>query len=310
MNAICDYLKFKKFYTKASGASKDQKKLEAWILQDKHRIEKAFTLPKPKFGFGKEVIPRLIDHLATYKKEFCADQVYYIGLGSLKAYINYHSEKKQELPMFFVENIKKISAEDFDHHECDLAGYNQILPAYEENTSKFSDMIRGRRSCRNFNIIKSKEITNELLNNIIDLSILAPSVCNRQHWRVHYFSGELKNQVLDFQNGNAGFQDNIPYIAVVTSDLRAFYSHDERNQPYTDGGIFAMNLMYAMQNFGLASCPLNWCNSARTEARFRKLKLIPDHEVIVLVLAFGFPNQNALYAKSPRLPVDNFYTIH
>ncbi|WP_431623719.1 hypothetical protein, partial [Enterobacter cloacae] len=52
MNVIYDYLKFKKYYTKASQAANDKQKLQSWILQDKHRIEKAFTLPEPRPGFG------------------------------------------------------------------------------------------------------------------------------------------------------------------------------------------------------------------------------------------------------------------
>lgn len=310
INAIYDYLIFKRHFTKSSEASKDKQKLESWILQDKHRIEKAFTLPEPRFSFGKEIIPRLIDNLVEYRKSYCADQVYYIGVGSLKAYIKYHKEHNKKLPDFFINIINKIPDKDFEHYECELAGYNTYSKSVELTENTYASLIRSRRSCRNFDVEKSKEIDSVLLTNIINLSIMAPSVCNRQHWRVHYFFGELKNRVLSFQNGNAGFQDNIPYIAVVTSDLRAFYSPDERNQPYIDGGIFSMNLMYAMQNYGLASCPLNWCISVKTESQFRKLKLIPDNEVVVLVLAFGYPSRKALYAKSPRLSVENFFTVH
>lgn len=310
MNTIYDYSKFKRYYTKASEASKDRNKLGAWILQDKHRIEKAFTLPEPRFGFGKEVIPRLIDNLVKYKKSFEADKVYYIGLGSLMSYKKYHINHNALLPSFFTENINKIIEHDFEHQDCELAGYYQQQQLDNANKSTIEKIIQFRRSCRNFDRAESENINEELLAQIMSLAIMAPSVCNRQHWRVHFFSGRKKNEVLDYQNGNAGFQDNIPYIAVVTSDLRAFYSHDERNQPYTDGGIFSMNLMYAMQNYGLASCPLNWCNSARTESRFRKLDLIPDNEVVVLVLAFGYPKHDAVYAKSPRLPVESFFTMH
>ena len=45
LNFLHDYWRFKKYYTKGSQASKDKQKLESWILQDKHRIEKAFSLP-------------------------------------------------------------------------------------------------------------------------------------------------------------------------------------------------------------------------------------------------------------------------
>ncbi|QBC02054.1 nitroreductase family protein [Enterobacter cloacae] len=310
LNFFHDYIKFKKFYTKGSQASKDKQKLESWILQDKHRIEKAFSLPQPKMGFGKDVIPRLINNLVEYSKKFGNDQVYFIGLGSLLSYKKFHEELNSPLPDFFQINIGKIDKDDFLDPQCNLAGYYKKDEINEIEHLSLSSYMRTRRSCRHFDVEKSDEISDELLKNITQLSITAPSVCNRQHWRIHYFNGELKNRVLTFQNGNTGFKENTPYIAVITSDLRAFYSTDERNQPYTDGGIFAMNVMYAMQNFGLASCPLNWCNSSFIEREFRKLNLIPEFEVVVLVIAFGYPNKEAVYAKSPRLSLDTFYTIN
>lgn len=312
INSFYDYLFFKKHYTKNSRMAEGKEKLEAWILQDKHRIEKAFTLPETRFCFGKEVIPRLISVLNRYKQSYGCSQVYYIGIGALKAYSEFHYNKGVELPDFYLENISLLDESDMEHELCNLAGYGRKISQGESKTenNRLSYFIKERRSCRNFDITRNSEINAELLEKITALSIYAPSVCNRQHWRIHFFSGDKKNIVLKYQNGNAGFQQNIPFIAVVTSDIRAFYSADERNQPFTDGGIFAMNVMYAMQEFGLSSCPLNWCNSAIVDKKFRKLGFIPKNEAIVLVIAFGFSSEDAIYAKSPRLSVDNFYEIH
>ncbi|MED9193851.1 nitroreductase family protein [Escherichia marmotae] len=310
LNFLHDYWRFKKYYTKGSQASKDKQKLESWILQDKHRIEKAFSLPKPKLGFGKDVIPRLIDNLVNYSSKFGNDQVYYIGLGALLSYKRFHDEQDSLLPEFYSKNIGKIRNDDFLDPQCNVAGYFKKDDSLVTDKITVESFMNERRSCRHFDVDESLNIEDELLKDITKLSITAPSVCNRQHWRIHYFSGELKNKILSYQNGNTGFTENIPYIAVITSDLRAFYSTDERNQPYTDGGIFAMNFMYALQHYGLASCPLNWCNSSHIENEFRETKLIPDYEVVVLVVAFGYPNKDALYAKSPRLSLNNFYTIN
>lgn len=310
-NSFYDYMLFKKFYTKKSRNAEGKEKLEAWILQDKHRIEKAFTLPETRFCFGREVIPRLISILCRYKQSYGCSQVYYIGVGALKAYSDFHIDNGIDLPDFYKKNILALESSDMNHDLCNLAGYDKNF-SNEQNASgqNLSDYIKRRRSCRNFDNSRNLEISPELLVKITELSIYAPSVCNRQHWRIHFFSGEKKNIVLEYQNGNTGFQHNIPFIAMITSDIRAFYSANERNQPYTDGGIFSMNIMYAMQEFGLSSCPLNWCNSAKVDKNFRKLGFIPENETIILVIAFGFPSETAIYARSPRLSVDNFYKIH
>ncbi len=99
-------------------------------------------------------------------------------------------------------------------------------------------------------------------------------------------------------------------IAVISSDLSAFYIADERNQPFLDCGMFAMNLMYAMNAAGLDSCALNWCLPSNKESKFMDLGLIPSNEVVSLVIAFGYRNSGCRKAKSPRIAHHTVYTIH
>lgn len=307
-NALWDYRIFKKnFSLHKKNESRDQLDLQSWILQDKHRLEKAFSLPSPRLQFGADVIPRLGSNLSLYKKQFGKDIIYFIGLGSLKAYEEFHLNKNSPIPQFYSDAIQELKT-DYPELPENISGYYKPERTTTEDMNAFSHFASSRHSCRNF--LPQQTINDETLKEIMQLAITAPSVCNRQHWHVHFFSGEKKNKILSYQNGNTGFTDNIPMIAVVTSDLKAFYTADERNQPYTDGGIFAMNLMYAIQATGLESCPLNWCISFRTENQFRKNKFIPQNEAVVVVIAFGKANPEAIYAKSPRLPVENFYSIN
>ncbi|WP_299568277.1 nitroreductase family protein [uncultured Shewanella sp.] len=310
INCIFDYFIFKKFYTKETSITNDKKQLESWVLQDKHRIEKAFSLPAPRFGFGKNVIIRLSNNLSLYKDKCLKDDIYYIGIGAFKAYEDFHLRNSKPLPDFFINEKQKFDIEDFCNERCNSVGYFVPTNLTDIEKESFISFSSKRTSCRNYDKDKSETIDSNLLKEIMTTTITAPSVCNRQHWHVHFFKGENKRTVLDYQNGNTGFSDNVPMVALVTSDIRSFYSGNERNQPYTDGGLFAMNLMYAMQSYGLSSCPLNWCSSYLTERKFRKFNLVPENEVVVLAIAFGYSSDNALYAKSPRLNVESFYTIN
>ncbi len=309
INFIYDYFVFKKYYTTSTSKNNDKKELESWILQDKHRIEKAFSLPTPRFGFGETVILRLSSNLSIYKDKVLKDDIYYIGIGAFRAYEDFHLRNSKPLPDFFINEKQKIDVEDFSHEKCNSVGYFVPSTLTEIEKKSFISFSLKRTSCRHYDKDKSDTIDSALLKKIMSTTITAPSVCNRQHWHVHFFKGENKKTVLDYQNGTTGFSDNIPMVALVTSDIRSFYSGNERNQPYTDGGIFGMNLMYAMQSYGLASCPLNWCSSYLTERKFRKFNLVPKNEVVVLAIAFGYSSDKALYAKSPRLDVESFYTI-
>lgn len=304
LNFFYDYRKFKKNYTKEGHYKNDNSK-KAWILQDKHRLEKAFSLPEPRFGFGEKVIERLVNNLKSYSQK---DHIYYIGIGSLKAYKIFHDINQAEVPNFYLKLIKNLPCEDFENKKTEISGFLE-----SDNIKKvgvnytFKEFAESRYSCRNYD--KNKVITQDILREITELTITAPSVCNRQHWKIYFLSGKKKDYVLKLQNGNIGFTDNIPMIALVVSDVSAFYTPNERNQAYTDGGIFSMNLIYAIQSKGMQSCPLNWCSSYINERKLEKANIIKSNESAVVVIAFGYASENATYAKSPRLPVENFYEI-
>lgn len=307
MNFFHDYYLFKKYYTSETKNKENKDSLKSWILQDKHRIEKAFSLPIPRPGFGEMVLKRLSENLLKYRNENNKDYVYYIGVGAFKAYEKFHLESKLELPEFY-QPFKIIFQDDYTNEFCDLVGYHK--KERKENVFTFESFSSSRESCRNFDQEKSKGITEDLIFSIIDNAKNAPSVCNRQHWHVHVFSGEKKNTVLQYQNGNAGFTDNIPYLALITSDLSAFYTVDERNQPFIDGGMFAMNFMYSLQAKGLSSCALNWCTSFYYDKKFTKLNYIPERQRVIVAIAFGIESDEYRVANSPRLETSSLYTIH
>jgi nitroreductase len=308
-NFLFDYLRFKQYYSKESDIVKSKKNLEAWILQDKHRIEKALSLPKTKPYFGEAVILRLVNNLNEYSGQFESNNIYYFGVGALKAYEEYHKKIGGELPTFLVLSLKKINSTDFDNPKCRLVGVEGVSKAvrldYDEEF--FKQFVESRHSCRDY---LNQQVESNEINKAIKLAIQAPSVCNRQHWKVNIFSGEKKEELLALQNGNAGFTANIPNLAVISSELSAFYNEDERNQPYTDGGIFAMNLMYAFHSLGISSCALNWCNSFVNEKKLYKLGYIDESEAVIMFIAFGYANPEGVYAKSPRSDSSEFYKIH
>lgn len=59
-----------------------------------------------------------------------------------------------------------------------------------------------------------------------------------------------------------------------TADNQAFMNQDERNEGYTDGGLFGMSLRLALEEQQLAACPLNTMLPMKRDEATRKL-LIP-----------------------------------
>lgn len=299
---VYDFKKFQRNYSYIR-KYKDQKALSYWILQDAHRVEKALSLPETRLGFGEWAISRLISYLVQYAKRFGKDDVYYVGIGALKAYEDFHQGK---LPDFFVRLFPAEFEQDLLSDKCELSGTAPVSQPLVEPT--FAELASNRHSCRNFDT--KREVPAELLAKIVPIVMRTPSVCNRQHWRLHVLTGEAKRKFLSLQNGNNGFTDNIPYIAVVTSDMKAFYTAEERTQAYTDGGMFAMSLIYAFESSGIKSCPLNWCVSPEKDQAMYQFGIVPNNETVIMLIAFGYGNDKGEYAKSPRLPESTFLTTH
>jgi nitroreductase len=111
--------------------------------------------------------------------------------------------------------------------------------------------------------------------------------------------------LISLQNGNKGFGHLIPTLAVITSDSGAFFDASERHEPYIDGGLFSMTLMYALSAKGLATCCLNWCVSPDKDVALRNILPLADSEVVIMLMAIGYPEPDVLVPRSPRKPTAN-----
>ncbi|MCA1920535.1 MAG: nitroreductase family protein, partial [Flavobacterium piscis] len=110
-----------------------------------------------------------------------------------------------------------------------------------------------------------------------------------------------KEKALALQNGNRGFGFLADKILVVTEDLNYFLSIAERNEAYINGGMFSMNLLYALHFYGIGACPLNWCAEKSNDMALRKLCLIPENEIIIMMIAIGGIPDKFMLASSPRI---------
>ncbi|PSV98599.1 hypothetical protein C9I88_03990 [Photobacterium iliopiscarium] len=284
---------------------KDQGQLIAWILQDKHRIEKGLSLPNPRYGFGQLALDRLYNNLKNYEEIVGKDEYYFIGIGAFKQYYNFH-ENNSNIPDFFYKFSDLFS--DFNLSKLtDSVGLKKI-----ENSNisfeEYNKFMLSRSSCRNFDYDRKIEL--DTLNKCSISAIKTPSVCNRQHWKIHYFFGDKAQTLLKFQNGNTGFSDNIPCLGVVTVNLKSFYTPSERYQHYIDGGMFSMSLINSFHAIGLSSCALNWAAPLASDIKLHKLGYIQESESVVMFIAIGYAKDGTMVAKSPRIKNSDKFKFH
>ena len=165
----------------------------------------------------------------------------------------------------------------------------------------FRELVRGRHSVRHFS---PEAVADELLRRAISLSLRTPSVCNRQPARVRIISDKnLIAKLLKLQGGFGGYPLP-PCLLLVTADMRAMMNNYERNEPYIDGGLFSMSLLYSLESMNLAACPLNTMFSNKVERQTRKLIAIPDNEVLIMYIAVGHYPDAATVCRSKRFELN------
>ena len=113
-----------------------------------------------------------------------------------------------------------------------------------------------RRSVRWF---LSRPVPRDAIADAIRVASLSPSACNRQPFYFRIFDAPADvRRIAALPYGAAGYDYNIPAVAVVIGRLRNYFDERDRHLVYIDGGLAAMGFVYALEVQGLSSCIVNW----------------------------------------------------
>lgn len=286
-------------------------KMEARIILDYHSIEKGLLHKKLRFGFGKEKIIRLQKYLNNKEVQqhlnFSQLRVAYQVVCS---YYDLHKKHQYNTENYLSESTylhyKNLLKENYSQ---DFKAYlNFDYDTYFSNSdASFKDFSVSRKSVRNFS---SQLVSDELIQKALKLATYAPSVCNRQPSKVYYIKNKSKiDQILEIQAGLEGFSKNIQQLLVVTSDVSYFYLIGERYQHYIDGGIFLMNLLYALHFYKIGACPANWAKEISDEKKIKKILPIQESEKVICIVAIGTPDSAFKTTLSKRREKQEILTI-
>jgi nitroreductase len=275
-----------------------------------HTVEKGLSQPSPRPGFGKLKIRKLLDLLhRTYWSNsilFAAEKSY----GALLEYVSWNDQHG-----YNINDIRPLLISFFkrcEHEHLHPNGGTKILDIKSVMHSQSAiDLLSCRFSGR---IYSPLLIDEKLLASIFLLAQRAPSQCNRQSVRVHCFRGkENVLPLLKLQRGAAGFDEFVPNLFVITSDMVAWSGANARNQAFVDGGLFSMQLALSCSALGLISCPLNLAISNLRELRIKHLAGIPQSERLIMMMSFGYPassHSEVIAAHSARLPLNMVLKVH
>lgn len=274
--------------SRASLGSLTGRQLETQITKDYHRIEKGLAFGKPHRPFGADARERLAIALTTQENANGAD-----------GHVQHARSALEALALW----------NDTGRIQDEISPLAETLPKFEIKERDLENFFRSRRSIRSFD--RSRPVQSGTVEKAVELAGTAPSVCNRQSWKAHYFTGISDvERILKHQSGNRGFGSEAAGVFIVTADIQLFSGSGERNQRWIDGGIFAMHLVTALHGLGVASCMLNWSKGNSSSNSLRREAQIPHQEEIIALIAIGYPTPGHRVARSPRRPLQQILQLH
>lgn len=261
--------------------------LEGWMLFCAHALEKAMSREEFEAGHGSRRLQQLRGFLDTYeRKGFSKDSfAYTYALSSIKSFVEVHNEHNLS-----INEISDIVGESKLNESLavkqKLAGYTYIHSDAKKNNKELSydHLIQNRFSVRDFSK-KKPSIT--LLRQAIDMSMKAPSICNRQGARVYIVTNKQKiKDILEIQGGFGGYELP-PYLLTITFETQTLVDLKERNQGFIDGGLFSMTLLLSLEYLGLAVCSLNAMFRPDADKSLRSIIGVGMTEYFIMFMAVG-----------------------
>jgi nitroreductase len=277
-------------------------KLEALVTIEYHRIEKGFLFPNRKYRFGIQSIIKLNEFLSrgVITNNGTTSQII-VAYKILCKYYEIHQENNisikdyfpNERYLYYLSFIEKGYSKSFK--ETIDVDKNDF---YKRAKLDFFHFANSRKSIRSFT---QQLVDDNRIRKAIELAATSPSVCNRQASKVYYINEKVKiMDILKIQGGFNGFSQDVSQLLILTTNRNAFYSVGERNQHYIDGGIFLMNLLYALHFYEIANCPANWAKTYKEEKQIRRFVQIPKSEKVICLIPIGIAPNNFRICRSER----------
>jgi nitroreductase len=292
------------FYSKHSNvfSINTLNKIEAKIILDYHSIEKGLLFTNTKYGFAKDKIRRLNKLLKNKEvlKNSKNSQLH-TAYSIMCEYYELHKRNNFDISAYYSETEYHFYKETLDNlYNPNFKGYFNYSKEmfFKYTQSPFDQFSKSRKSVRNFTEIK---IDDSLIEKAITLSKNAPSVCNRQPSKVYYLKDQdTIDKILEMQSGLNGFSQDVHQLLIVTTDVNYYYTIGERYQFYIDGGVYLMNLLYALHFYNIAACPANWAKEKDDEKRLKQTVPIKDSEKVICLIAIGEATSNFRTTLSKR----------
>ena len=272
------------------------------IIRQYHRLEKAMSKMPYDSTRGFRAANTLLGLLEKYDNENNIKDIQFnVGLNVLEKFFL----KNKDLNSPIYKRLKQIN----NLRKDIKVGIESTPKSYflENSLKNFKDLSTSRKSVRYFS---NEKVDINKVKDALDIAKKTPSVCNRQGWHTWVITDEsIINHFKKIHNGFSLQNQNLTTLLVVTFDKNSFDYPMERNQGFTDAGLYSMSVMYALTYKGLASCPLNSNFYLKDKKKFKTHIGISDNFTIAMFIAVGNYLDNNISPISYRYSVDDKATF-
>lgn len=145
---------------------------------------------------------------------------------------------------------------------------------------EFTDVIRDRYSCKNFD---GRKVEEEKLNEILEAGRLAPTAKNLQEQKIYIVESEEGLKKID-QATPCRYHAGTVLVVAFDKNNVFTYPDGKRDSGIEDASIVATHMILAAYNAGVDSC---WVNFFNPDALAKDLGL-PEKEEILMLMDLGY----------------------
>lgn len=277
-------------------------KIECQLILDYHSVEKGLLFKKTKPRFAQQRILNLHPSLAlaVIKNSVSRSQIR-VAYQVMCEYYELHQQLGVNISDYYTpaqyENYKNILGDAYTSKFKGAINY-QKDDFYAQVNAEFATFSNSRKSVRDYT---GELVPSSLIEQAITLALNTPSVCNRQACKVYLLEDKARiDKLLTIQGGLTGYTKNITQVLLLTVDRNYFYTVGERNQFYIDGGMFLMNMLYALHFYKIANCPANWGKLIQEEKKLAGIVDLLESEKIICVIPIGVAKDEFRVTLSQR----------
>lgn len=265
-----------------------------------HRIEKGLTMRPARSEFAGDYIDETINafRAGVVSRSLDSGQpeinwMFSVLTGYFEATSTSEHPSIVRARKLFREAIRAT-----DHGILDSGPHLANTPLPTVKIDDLEALATGRRSVRWFT---SEPVSREIVDRAVQIGAEGPTACNRQPYRFEIFDDPISAaKVAAIPMGTGGYDHQIPGLIVIVGNLAAFFDQRDRHLIYIDGCLAAMGLIYGLEAQGVSSCCINWPDLPDREAAMRKLLGLQKYERVVMLVAYGYADPEALVPYSAK----------